>query len=148
MWPTHYIPNQPRVDGTPPPRYYFTTPPYPAEATESFLSDSASFMGGLFGVGDDEEFRSAAAFVSGFMEQKGYVEVEAEDEIRSQAWFHVGVMEQYAYELIEAGDEFTSAAVFVSGDMRDPLVRYENWPLGADTEDLLSAAAFVSGVLT
>lgn len=150
MWPTHYIPNQPRLDSTPPPRLYLTTPPYPIEVIEQLASASV-YVVASFGLGAEDELESAASFVGGEIIQYGYTDANAgRDELESAAVFVGGVLALQPVITIDAGiDELESAAVFVSGVLATvPIIDYNNWPLGATTEDLLSAAAFVSGELT
>lgn len=148
MWPTHYIPNQPRVEGEPPPRYYLTSPPYPLEVFETLAAAGGEFVGGSFGLGSGEDIECAAAFVSGEMITYGYVEIAAEDEIECAAAFVSGALVVRLVQAEVGPDEIECAAAFVDGELRDSLVRYQNWPLGAADEDLLGAAFFVSGVLT
>ena len=149
MWPTHYIPKQERVEGTPPPRYYLTTPPYPCLVVEKIRSEQAEFVGGSQGLGSEDEISSAVSFVSGAMEEFVYSELEPlRDDLESAISFVSGTL-VIALKQIEVGpDELESAVSFVSGELRNVLIVYDNWPLGADTEDLLSSVSFVSGVLS
>jgi hypothetical protein len=146
MWPTHYLPRKNR-GGVPPPRFYLTTPPYPVEVVEEFAS-AASFQFATPGIGSEDELESAASFVSGTLVTKSFSDYYWMEEIESAASFVSGTLVQKGFVIGRGNDELESAASFVSGTMDDPLVTYDNWPLGAATEDLLSGGAFVSGVLT
>jgi hypothetical protein len=146
MWPTHYLPNGNR-GGVPPPRFYLTTPPYPVEVTEE-LSSAALFMFATPGIGAEDELEMAASFVSGSMTTFVFPTYAWTEELESAASFVSGNLVTLVFPTIEAGDELESAAQFVSGSMVRILVEYENWPLGADTEDLFCSASFVSGVMT
>jgi hypothetical protein len=145
MWPTHYLPNTNR-GGEPRPRFYLTTPTYPVEVIEEMAS-AASFVALTPGVGADDEMLGSAAFVSGEMTAFSILAYDFYDELESAAMFVSGSLVTFGFVVGSANDELESAASFVSGVLADPLIVYDNWPLGADTEDLQSAASFVSGVL-
>jgi hypothetical protein len=146
MWPTHYLPRTPR-EGIPPPRFYLTTPPYPLEVVEE-MAAAAEFQFATPGVGTDEEITAAAQFVSGLVTSLGFVAYEFDDELESAALFVSGTVTLLGFVIGQGNDELESAAQFISGALEEPLIIYDNWPLGADTEDMLGSAAFVSGVLT
>jgi hypothetical protein len=149
MWPTHFIPNQARVEGVPPPRYYLTTPPYPIEFTEALQSGGVPVRVGFVPFAEDEAYiQSGGSPVSGVMIQRLVNLPPLLEELECAGSPVSGVMVQRLI-VADAGDEMIeSSGLPISGIMRDPLVRYENWPLGYDTEDLLSAGQPVSGVLT
>lgn len=146
MWPTHYLSRVPR-EGVPPPRFYLTTPPYPIEVVEEMAS-AASYQFVTPGIGSDEEIESAALFVSASLTLFNFKASDFEDEMESAAQFVSGNLVTLGFKAGYGNDELESAAQFVSGVMEEPLIIYDNWPLGADTEDLLSGASFISGVLT
>lgn len=146
MWPTHYMPLQGRVDGNPPPRFYLTSPPYPLEQTEDFRS-AATFTSGAFAVGAEDEIVSGGSFVSGTLQDILVTYNNGIDEIRSSASFASGVLKDVLVTYDNRFDQIKSTGAFVSGALADPLVIYDNWPLGVATEDLQSAASFVSGTL-
>jgi hypothetical protein len=148
MWPTHYIPNQPRLEGSPPPRFYLTTPPYPIEVREEFGS-AADFVIGGFGIGAADQLESAASFVGGEIQQFAYDEADAGlDELESAAQFVGGELVSRLVVIPGPMDELESAASFVTGTLETVvIISYDNWPLGAANEALLSGASFVGGVL-
>ena len=148
MWPTHYLPNQPRLDGTPPPRHYLTSPPYPYCATEELASGPTVFLGGSRGLGAEDALEGAAAFVSGALVVRLVSADAGHEDLESAASFVSGALVVRLVVADAGHEDIESAASFVSGALADPLVVYSNWPLDADLEDLLSGAAFVSGVLT
>jgi hypothetical protein len=148
-WPTHFIPNQPRIEGEPPPRYYLTSLPYPIEVLETLAAGPAQYVsGGMNGVATKDEIEAAASFVSGLMVTYSYEEILAEDEIESAAAFVDGALVDRLVHADPGPDEIESAAQFVSGELRDGRVEYTNWPLAANQEALESGAAFVSGVMS
>jgi hypothetical protein len=141
MWPTHYIPNVPRVEGVPPPRYYLTTPPYPVEVVEEILSEASNPRAGFTPVATAEETMTTnGAVVSGVLQTLLLETSVLPDDIESNGAVISGVLVD---RLI-----LQSTGAVISGILRDPLVRYENWPLGFDSEDLQSAGMPVSGALT
>jgi tetrahydromethanopterin S-methyltransferase subunit G len=146
MWPTFYIPLSRRVEGDPPPRFYLTTPPYPYELHEDMTTvgevDSITP-----GISTEEEIESTASFVSAEMVQRLRTTDGGMDEIENAALFVSAEMVQRLLTYNNRWDEIETTAQFVSGEMRDPLVTYLNWPLGAGTEDIITGASFVSGVL-
>lgn len=146
MWPTHYIPLRERVDGTPPPRIYLTTPPYPLELTESATA-SAEFTSGKFDIGAQEELESSGSFVGGELVIRLVTAQCGRDELESSGSFVSGAIAVYGYKDGYGNDELESSGSFVSGAVTDPLVVYDNWPLGFSAEDLLSGGSFVSGAL-
>lgn len=149
MWPTHYIPKQDRVEGVPPPRYYLTTPPYPIELTEALQSDGdgPQRLGFVPFASLEEEFQSAGIPVGGTIDSILVTTSVEPEEIESVGVPVSGILVEMLIR-IEVEDELIeSVGIPVSGILRDPLVVYDNWPLGADTEDLQSAGVPVSGVL-
>ena len=149
MWPTHYIPNQPRLDGVPPPRYYLTTPPYPVELTESLASAAEEPAGGFTPSAEDTaELSSVGVPISGVL-RAILVEADApHEELQSTGIPISGVLRDVLIRLDIGREELSSVGVPISGILRDPLVRYENWPLAAEeAESLISTGRPVSGVL-
>jgi hypothetical protein len=146
MWPTHYIPNQPRIEGEPPPRIYLTSCPYPYEMSES-LASAGEFTSATPGEEATEEMESSGSFVSGTMVTYGFQTHEMlDEEIESSGSFVSGSLVDRLRFMDAGRDELESAGSFVSGFMTDPLIFYENWPLEPD--ELESSGSFVSGVLT
>jgi hypothetical protein len=150
MWPTHYIPNQPRVEGTPPPRYYLTTPPYPAQVIEEIASNSTAPTAYLAPAAETgEEVTSAGQPVSGDLRD---ILIRYErwppEAIESVGAVVSGVLNDILVTYEGPPEALASAGAVVGGALADPLVRYENWPLGFATEDLISAGEPVSGALT
>lgn len=149
MWPTHYIPNQPRVDGQPPPRYYLTTPSYPVQVIEELESNSTGPDSYLVPSAETgEELTSAGQPVDGDLRDI-LVRYEGPPEAIESAGAIVSIVVNDILVRYEGPPEaLTSAGAVVGGALADPLVRYENWPLGAATESLTSAGEPVSGALT
>lgn len=150
MWPTHYIPNQERVDGLPPPRYYLTTPPYPVQITEELEADSTNPDAYLVpSIETDESLTSAAVPVSGELRDIliRYEEWPPES-LESSGEPVSGVLNDVLIEYVGPPESLESSGEPVSGVLVDVLVAYENWPLGAATESLASTGVPVSGVLT
>ena len=147
MWPTHYIPGQDRVEGVPPPRTYYTTPPYPPEITEE-LTSSHEWLSGSFSIGAADELESAMSFVSGTLNDILVGFDGRRDELESAMSFVSGSMVSTGFKAGYGKDELESAMSFVSGTLNDILIVYDNWPLGVASESLESAMSFVSGALT
>ena len=148
MWPTHYIPNQPRVEGVPPPRYYLTTPPYPVEVSESLESAGGEPDLGFTPSATDEAYMTSGGMpVSGSMSRL-LVEIDLDpEELESGGLPVSGVLRDVLIRITIEPELLGSSGSPVSGVLRDPLVVYDNWPLGVDTEDLQSGGLPVSGVL-
>ncbi len=149
MWPTYYIPNQSRVEGIPPPRYYLTTLLYPLEIVEEMESNAGTPKMGFSPALDAEEsFASNGAAVSGVLKSILQTTSVIPDHIWSDGAVISGVLvERLRLASVEIHELESNGAV-ISGILRDPLVLYDNWPLGFDSEDLTSAGQPVSGALT
>ena len=149
MWPTHYIPSQARIEGVPPPTFYLTTPPYPIEITESLLSNGSPQDLGFVPFAESEEYITAAGRpVSGSMSSDLIGFVGGEDYIQSAGLPIGGVLLTILKTTSVLPEMIFASGGPVAGDLRDPLVVYDNWPLGFETEDLQSAGIPVSGALT
>lgn len=149
MWPTHYIPNVPKVEGIPPPRYYLTTQPYPVEVVEEIASQASNPRAGFTPVATAEETMvSNGAVVSGVLKTLLLETSVLPDDIESNGAVISGVLVDRLIRANAGIDRLQSTGAVLSGILRDPLVRYENWPLGFDSEDLQSAGMPVSGALT
>lgn len=147
MWPTHYIPHRERIEGLPPPRTYYTTPPYPPEITED-LTASFNCAAGSFGIGSADDFTASMAFVSGVMDDILVGFDGRRDDLESSMSFVSGSLVSTGFVRGYANDELESSMAFVSGTMADILIIYDNWPLQPDPESLESSMSFVSGALT
>jgi hypothetical protein len=129
-------------------RFYLTTPPYPIEVTES-LKSSGEAQNAVFGIGADEEFMSSGAPVSGLLRTLLHTyDHPPEDELISSSQPVGGVLVERLHLMDGPLDEVISNSQPVSGVLRDPLIVYDNWPLAALEENVLSSGAPVSGVLT
>ena len=149
MWPTHYIPNKPREDGIPPPRYYLTTPPYPLELVEEMESNPGPpDVGFVPAFAATEIFQSGGQPVSGVIKSILVETSVLPDHIWSNGNVVSGSLRTILKETDIGIDRLQSNGAVISGALRDPLVRYDNWPLGFDSEDLFSAGMPVSGALT
>lgn len=147
MWPTHYIPHQDRVEGVPPPRTYYTTPPYPPEVTEDFTAHM-SCAAGTFGIGAGDDFTASIAFVSGTLNDILVGFDGGRDDLEASISFVSGSMVSTGFKRGYANDELAPSMAFVGGTMADILIIYDNWPLQPDPESLESSMSFVSGALT
>ena len=146
MWPTHFIPNQERLDSTPPPYTYLTSCQYPYELIEE-MAASGSFVSATPGEETMEEMRSSGSFVGGSIAVFRYGAFEmTRDDIESVGSFVSGELVQRLRYLDAGRDEIESSGSFVSGVMLDPLIYYLNWPLIPD--ELESSGSFDSGALT
>jgi hypothetical protein len=150
MWPTHYIPNQPRIEGEPPPRYYLTSPPYPVEITESLAASSDDPDAYIAPAAEIEEtLTSSGAPVDGLLKDILIRYEEWPPEALESTGEPVsGVLNDILVRYEGPPESLESSGEPVSGALVDMLVRYENWPLGVATESLSSSGAPVSGVLT
>lgn len=148
MWPTHYIPNQPRLEGTPPPRITLTTPPYPLELFEELETASTSPDLGFVPSAELYETATSAGLpITGELRDV-LVTYEMEPEaIESTGDAISGILRDVLVPYEGDPDLLTSSGLPIAATLRDPLVRYENWPLAVDTESLISAGAPVSGEL-
>lgn len=149
MWPTHYIPNQARIEGVPPPRYYLTTPLYPLEIIEE-IESSPGTPDGAFQPSLDaiETMTTNGAPVSGTLVSILKTTSVLPDDIESNGLVISGILLSILKTAGVEIHELESSGLVISGYLGDPLVRYENWPLGFDSEDLISAGLPVSGALT
>lgn len=149
MWPTHYIPYQEKVEGTPPPRYYLTSLPYPIEVVEGIAASSNNPRLGFTPVATaEEEFQSNGAAISGLIRSILVTTSVVPDDIESNGSVISGVLNERLIRIDAKNDNIETSGSPISGILRDPLVVYENWPLGFDFEDLQSAGSPVSGALT
>lgn len=146
MWPTHYIPNQTRIDGEPPPKIVLTTPPYPYEFGDSMAAEGA-VVAITPGLGAEDELTSQGSALSGVIQDILIGFDGGRDEMAAEAAAVSGVLNDILVAFDAGRDEIVSAGSALSGVMTDPLVRYENWPLGVDTEDLYAVGSAVSGAL-
>ena len=149
MWPTHYIPNQPRVEGVPTPRYYLTTPPYPLEQSESMTSAGSNPTGGFVPNFEDEAyFTTSGAALGGVLKSILLTYTGEPEHIQPGALALGGELRDVLIRVTQAPEAFMPGALPLNGEMRDPLVRYENWPLGFATESFTSGGLPLGGSLT
>lgn len=149
MWPTHYIPNQARVAGEPPPRFYLTTPMYPIELVEE-LASAGEIRDLQFepSAETSETMQSHGAPVSGVFTQYGFLTYSFDDELQSAGTPLGGVLVERLVRTPAPTEELASSGTPISGVLAYARVEYNNWPLGFDTEDLQSSGTPISGVLT
>lgn len=149
MWPTQYIPYQPRVDGTPPPRYYLTTPPYPVQIVEEMQSLEGDPRAGFVPSATDEEYMTShGAPVSGALTGYGFLQYSLDERITSHGVPVSGVLKGDLVRVTAPPEKVTSYGIPLSGELKYAKVEYENWPLGVDLEDLTSHGVPISGVLS
>lgn len=149
MWPTHYIPNQERIEGIPPPEFYLTTPPYPIEIVEEMQASGGPYDIGFVPFASVQEaITTSGRPVSGSMSALLVTMNILPEEIQSAGIPISGVLKQILITIEIPNEMIISAGIPISGVLRDPLVVYDNWPLGFETEDLQSAGIPVSGALT
>jgi hypothetical protein len=149
MWPTHYIPSQERIEGVPPPTFYLTTPPYPAEITESLFSSGVPQDLGFVPFAEAEDYITCAGRPVGGSISSDLIGFDGGEEYIQSAGLPIGgVLNQILVTTSVEPEFITAAGIPLSGTLRDPLVVYDNWPLGFETEDLQSAGIPVSGALT
>jgi hypothetical protein len=149
MWPTHYIPNQPRVEGVPPPRYYLTTPPYPLEQSESMTSAGSNPTSGFVPNFEDEAyFTTSAAALGGTMRDVLIRYTGPPENIQPGALPLGGALVERLIRYTGPPENIQPAALPLGGIMRDPLVTYDNWLLGFATESFTSGGLPLGGSLT
>lgn len=151
MWPTHYIPFQEPVPGEPPPRYFYTTPPYPYEWEDALESAGLFADGGFYPAisTEGDELESVGSFVGGVLNEVLTAIEGPTDELEATASFVSGALNEIYRFVAGPTDELESVGSFVGGSVVDvPFVSYDNWPLAVNQEDLISTGSFVSGALT
>jgi hypothetical protein len=148
MWPTHYIPNQPRVEGVPPPRYYLTTPPYPMEVYEDLQAGGGEFETGRTGTGTEESVTAYGEFLGGTMTTYGFPSYSYVEALTVYGEFLGGTLVERRVIVNAPPEMLTVYGEFLGGSMTDPLVRYENWPLSGEGEALECYGEFIGGTLT
>lgn len=150
MWPTHYIPYQPRLEGIPPQRYYYTSPPYALQVIEELTANSTSPLAYLVPSAEiNENLISSGAPVSGelrdiLLRYDGW----PEDVLESTGEPVSGVLADILVIYTAPTETLESSGEPVSGVLMNIRVAYDNWPLDVATESLSSAGAPVSGVLS
>lgn len=146
MWPTHYIPQQSKIESTPPPKMYLTSCRYPYELIEE-LRSSGTFIAAQPGEETMEEMRSSGSFVAGSMTTYIYSTYTMQvEELEAIGSFVGGDLVPRLIFMDAGQDQIEATGSFVNGVMIDPLIYYLNWPLIPD--ELESVGSFVSGDLT
>jgi len=146
-WPTHYIPNQPRLEGSPPPRFVLTTPPYPYEGVEELTSNS-EILTITPSIGAEDEIESLSYVLGGEMDEILVGFDGGFDELESTSYVLSGEMNDILVSFNAGHDELESTSFVLSGELYEaPVITYENWPLAADQEDLISGSVILSGEL-
>lgn len=149
MWPTHYIPNQPRIEGDPPPRYYLTSPPYSMQIIEDLASDFGEPSVGFNPSAEITETLSPSCVPTAGELRDVLLRLTQEPESIEVTFAPTaGVLRDVLVTHTLEPEEFEVSFAPLSGVLRDPLVRYENWPLGFATEDLQSTCVPLGGTLT
>jgi hypothetical protein len=145
MWPTHYIPNQPRIDGVPPPRYYLTTPPYPYEFGDAIAANALA-LDGLFGIESIESLTTSGSALSGSLVERlvEYAHPPEALDVTGSALNSTLVERLRTYE--GESESLAVAGSALSGVLKDPLISYNNWPLVPD--ELASSGSALGGTLT
>lgn len=146
MWPTHYIPNQPRIDGEPPPKIVLTTPPYPVEFSDEIESEGA-VVSVTPGIGSEDELTAQGSALSGVIQDILVGFDAGRDDLEAEGSAVSGVLRDILISVDQGHEAIEAEAYALGGSLADPLVTYDNWPLGVDQEDLYAVGSAVSGVL-
>lgn len=148
MWPTHFIPNQPRVDGTPPPRFYLTTPPYPIENIEELQAAGIPWrMGFAPNFEGQVDLTSYGVPVGGTLTVYGFLTYYWMEELQANGVPLGGELKGDLVRFTASTELLQASGLPLSGELQFARVTYDNWPLGFDQEDLLGSGVPISGEL-
>ena len=146
MWPTHFLPRKNRP-GTPPARFYFTTPPYPIEVVEELFA-GGELLSAKYGIGANDDLLSSGEPLSGVLRTLLKTHDQPpEDELIAAGEPLSGVLRTLLVGLDGGHEELVASGEPLSGVLRDPLVVYSNWPLAVEEESLIASGVPLSGVL-